>query len=106
MRARAYCAHPSIPHWALRCMSRCPDQMVSLKRGPSPQTSLVLIYRSTASGDCLLALHSLWLGKKASKSAKKNDNRNLPYPDQTKTLELPTIERMETPTPNSPGRIL
>ncbi|GFT54380.1 hypothetical protein TNCV_2727171 [Trichonephila clavipes] len=31
MRARAYCAHPSIrDHWALRCMSRCPDQVVSL----------------------------------------------------------------------------
>ncbi|GFV68263.1 dorsal-ventral patterning protein tolloid [Trichonephila clavipes] len=29
MRARAYCAHPSIPdHWALRSMSRCPDQVV------------------------------------------------------------------------------
>ncbi|GFX14786.1 hypothetical protein TNCV_1485291 [Trichonephila clavipes] len=24
MRARAYCAHPSIlDHWALRCISRC-----------------------------------------------------------------------------------
>ncbi|GFT99028.1 uncharacterized protein TNCV_3794061 [Trichonephila clavipes] len=33
MKARAYCAHPSIrDHWALRCMSRCPDQVVSLKR--------------------------------------------------------------------------
>ncbi|GFT16469.1 hypothetical protein TNCV_281101 [Trichonephila clavipes] len=32
MRARAYCAHPSIrDHWVLRCMSRCPDQVVSLK---------------------------------------------------------------------------
>ncbi|GFT60730.1 hypothetical protein TNCV_3584411 [Trichonephila clavipes] len=31
-RAKAYCAHPSIrDHWALRCMSRCPDQVVSLK---------------------------------------------------------------------------
>ncbi|GFU90663.1 hypothetical protein TNCV_1942481 [Trichonephila clavipes] len=41
MRARAYCAHPSISHhWALRCMSRCPDQTVSMKRDPywlSPQ---------------------------------------------------------------------
>ncbi|GFX95542.1 hypothetical protein TNCV_4825571 [Trichonephila clavipes] len=41
MRARAYCAHPSIrDHWALRCMSRCLDQVVSLKRDPqclSPQ---------------------------------------------------------------------
>ncbi|GFV54371.1 hypothetical protein TNCV_4517681 [Trichonephila clavipes] len=52
MRARAYCAHPSIRgHWTLRCMSRCPDQVVSLKRGPqciSSQASLVLIYLPTA----------------------------------------------------------
>ncbi|GFV56513.1 hypothetical protein TNCV_2276511 [Trichonephila clavipes] len=33
MRARAYCAHPSIrDHWTLRCMSRYLDQVVSLKR--------------------------------------------------------------------------
>ncbi|GFV66834.1 hypothetical protein TNCV_4303951 [Trichonephila clavipes] len=32
MRARAYCAHPSIrDHWALRGMSRYPDQVVNLK---------------------------------------------------------------------------
>ncbi|GFX80176.1 uncharacterized protein TNCV_2108201 [Trichonephila clavipes] len=52
MRARAYCAHPSMrEHWALRCMSGCPDQVVSLKRDPqclSPQVGLVLIYRPTA----------------------------------------------------------
>ncbi|GFW28288.1 hypothetical protein TNCV_4639551 [Trichonephila clavipes] len=46
MRVRAYCAHPSIrDHWALKCMSRCLDQVVSLKRDPqclSPQTSLGL----------------------------------------------------------------
>ncbi|GFV10991.1 hypothetical protein TNCV_2383091 [Trichonephila clavipes] len=51
MRDRAYCAHPSIrDHWALRCMSRYPDQVVSLKRDPqclSPQASLILIYRPT-----------------------------------------------------------
>ncbi|GFW71728.1 uncharacterized protein TNCV_219421 [Trichonephila clavipes] len=51
---RAYCAHPSIhDHWVLRCMSRCPDQVVSLTRDPqclSPQASLVLIYRPTAVG--------------------------------------------------------
>ncbi|GFW93701.1 uncharacterized protein TNCV_4542281 [Trichonephila clavipes] len=54
MRAKAYCAHPSIrDHMALRCMSRCPDQVVSQKRDPqclSPQTSLVLIYRPIAVG--------------------------------------------------------
>ncbi|GFW33723.1 hypothetical protein TNCV_4051721 [Trichonephila clavipes] len=33
MRARAYCVHPSIrDHWTLRYMSRCPDQVVSLKQ--------------------------------------------------------------------------
>ncbi|GFX33861.1 uncharacterized protein TNCV_3962701 [Trichonephila clavipes] len=52
MRVRAYCAHPSIrDHWVLRCRSRCPDQMVSLKRDSqclSPQASLVLMYRPTA----------------------------------------------------------
>ncbi|GFX67206.1 hypothetical protein TNCV_2185531 [Trichonephila clavipes] len=38
--------------WALRCMSRCPDQEVSLKREPqcsSPRASLILIYRAIAS---------------------------------------------------------
>ncbi|GFU50315.1 HTH_Tnp_Tc3_2 domain-containing protein [Trichonephila clavipes] len=35
MRARAYCAHPSIrDHWALRCMNICTDQVVSLQRDP------------------------------------------------------------------------
>ncbi|GFW24796.1 uncharacterized protein TNCV_1960631 [Trichonephila clavipes] len=35
MRARAYCAHPSIrDYWTLRCMSRCPDQVDSVKRDP------------------------------------------------------------------------
>ncbi|GFW93283.1 hypothetical protein TNCV_2604011 [Trichonephila clavipes] len=50
----AYCAHPSLrDHLALRYMSRCPHQVVSLKRDPqylSPQGSLVLIYRLTAVG--------------------------------------------------------
>ncbi|GFU71749.1 hypothetical protein TNCV_1955101 [Trichonephila clavipes] len=33
MRARAYCAHSSIcDHWALRCMSRCPNQVFRLKQ--------------------------------------------------------------------------
>ncbi|GFW78627.1 uncharacterized protein TNCV_4260501 [Trichonephila clavipes] len=54
IRARAHCAHPrKRDHWALRCMNRCPDQVVSLKRDPqclSPQASLVLIYRPTAVG--------------------------------------------------------
>ncbi|GFS90863.1 hypothetical protein TNCV_3027241 [Trichonephila clavipes] len=52
MRARAYCAHPSAcDHRALRSMSRCHNQVVSLKRDSqclSTQASLVLIYRPTA----------------------------------------------------------
>ncbi|GFW78552.1 hypothetical protein TNCV_2243521 [Trichonephila clavipes] len=33
MKARSYCAHPRLrDHWGQRCMSRCPDQVVSLKR--------------------------------------------------------------------------
>ncbi|GFT95942.1 transposable element Tcb1 transposase [Trichonephila clavipes] len=51
MRARVHCVHPSTrDHWSLRYKSRCPDQVVSLKRDPqclSPQASLVLIYRPT-----------------------------------------------------------
>ncbi|GFX03412.1 DUF5641 domain-containing protein [Trichonephila clavipes] len=40
MRGRAYCAHPSIrDHWALRCMSRCLDQVVSLKLDPQCSSS-------------------------------------------------------------------
>ncbi|GFV90867.1 hypothetical protein TNCV_2324361 [Trichonephila clavipes] len=54
MRARAFCAHPSIrDHWALRCISRCPDQEISLKRDPlclSPQANLIILYRPTAVG--------------------------------------------------------
>ncbi|GFT79423.1 hypothetical protein TNCV_604341 [Trichonephila clavipes] len=54
MRANAYCAHHSIrDRWALWCISRCLDQVVSLKQDPqclSPQASLVLIYRPTAVG--------------------------------------------------------
>ncbi|GFU46935.1 hypothetical protein TNCV_111051 [Trichonephila clavipes] len=49
MRVRAYCAHLSIcDHWALRCISRCPDPVISFKRDLqclSPKASLVLIYR-------------------------------------------------------------
>ncbi|GFV30337.1 hypothetical protein TNCV_98121 [Trichonephila clavipes] len=38
-RPRVYCAHPSIrDHWLLKCMRRCPDQVVSLKRDPSTYT--------------------------------------------------------------------
>ncbi|GFW84134.1 hypothetical protein TNCV_4877971 [Trichonephila clavipes] len=51
MRAGANCAHPSIrDHWAQRCMSRCPDEVVNLKQDAqclTPQASLV-IYRPTA----------------------------------------------------------
>ncbi|GFX03073.1 hypothetical protein TNCV_4288561 [Trichonephila clavipes] len=35
MRAKTYSAHRNIlDHWTLRCMRRCPDQVVSLKRDP------------------------------------------------------------------------
>ncbi|GFV24495.1 hypothetical protein TNCV_813791, partial [Trichonephila clavipes] len=35
MKFRAYFVHHSIRnHWALRSMSRCPDQVISLKRDP------------------------------------------------------------------------
>ncbi|GFV38398.1 hypothetical protein TNCV_4958411 [Trichonephila clavipes] len=54
MRARNYYAHPNIPdHWALRCMNRCPDLVVCLKRDLQclrPQASLVLIYRPNVAG--------------------------------------------------------
>ncbi|GFX97098.1 hypothetical protein TNCV_555881 [Trichonephila clavipes] len=49
MRAGNYYAHPNIrEHWALRCMNRCPDLVVCLKRDLQclrPQASLILIYR-------------------------------------------------------------
>ncbi|GFU55768.1 uncharacterized protein TNCV_2969371 [Trichonephila clavipes] len=52
MRVKSYCAYPNTrDHWALRYMSRCPDQVVSLKRDPqclSPQANLVLFYRPNA----------------------------------------------------------
>ncbi|GFV18068.1 hypothetical protein TNCV_168721 [Trichonephila clavipes] len=58
IRARDDCAHLSIcDHWALRCMSRCLDQVVSLKRNPqcfSPQASLGVI----------LSTHLRWKEKK------------------------------------------
>ncbi|GFX91153.1 hypothetical protein TNCV_1245681 [Trichonephila clavipes] len=54
IRAKTYCAHLSVRNqWALRCLIRCHDQVVSLKRDPkcfSLQASLVLIYRSTEGG--------------------------------------------------------
>ncbi|GFU73222.1 hypothetical protein TNCV_493471 [Trichonephila clavipes] len=54
MRARNFYAHPNIhDHWALRCINRCPDLVVSLKRDLQclrPQASLVLIYRPNEEG--------------------------------------------------------
>ncbi|GFT18212.1 hypothetical protein TNCV_183641 [Trichonephila clavipes] len=50
MRARAYCTHPSIrDHWALRYMSRCPDQVVSLKRDPQCLSTQARLGESTLS---------------------------------------------------------
>ncbi|GFY28411.1 hypothetical protein TNCV_1970661 [Trichonephila clavipes] len=75
MRARAYCAHPSIRyHWALRCMSRCPNQVVSLKRDPQclrPQASLVLIYRPTAA-----CVHNWLLKVRSEKRIAKDAQSN------------------------------
>ncbi|GFW26896.1 hypothetical protein TNCV_1377391 [Trichonephila clavipes] len=49
MRAMNYCAHHNTSdHWTLRCMNRCPDLVVCLKRDLQclrPEASLVLIYR-------------------------------------------------------------
>ncbi|GFW10756.1 putative transposable element [Trichonephila clavipes] len=54
MRARNYYAHPNIrDHWALRCMNKCPDLVVCLKRDLQclrPQARLVLIYRLNVAG--------------------------------------------------------
>ncbi|GFW48615.1 hypothetical protein TNCV_4241961 [Trichonephila clavipes] len=54
MRARNYCAHHNTrDHWTLRCMNRCPDLVVCLKRDLQclrPESSLVLIYRPNVAG--------------------------------------------------------
>ncbi|GFV90395.1 hypothetical protein TNCV_935271 [Trichonephila clavipes] len=54
MRARNYCAHHNRrDHWTLRCMNRCPDLVVCLKRYLQclrPEASLVLIYRPNVAG--------------------------------------------------------
>ncbi|GFV33035.1 hypothetical protein TNCV_291731 [Trichonephila clavipes] len=54
MSARNYCAHHNTrDHWMLRCMNRCPDLVVCLKRDLQclrPEESLVLIYRPNVAG--------------------------------------------------------
>ncbi|GFX60953.1 hypothetical protein TNCV_1897131 [Trichonephila clavipes] len=54
MRARNYCAHHNtLDHLTLRCMNRCPDLVVCLKRDLQclrPEASLVLIYRPNVAG--------------------------------------------------------
>ncbi|GFX93108.1 hypothetical protein TNCV_140521 [Trichonephila clavipes] len=54
MRARNYYARSNMPdHCALRCMNRCPDWVVCLKRVLQclrAQANLLLIYRPTAAG--------------------------------------------------------
>ncbi|GFW51575.1 hypothetical protein TNCV_4212531 [Trichonephila clavipes] len=54
MKARDYYAHPNIRDlWVLRCMNRCPDLVVCLKRDLQclrPQASLVLICRPNVAG--------------------------------------------------------
>ncbi|GFX64928.1 hypothetical protein TNCV_450661 [Trichonephila clavipes] len=48
------CAHHNTRvHWTLRCMNRCPDLVVCLKRDLQclrPEASLVLIYRPNVAG--------------------------------------------------------
>ncbi|GFX13235.1 hypothetical protein TNCV_2989991 [Trichonephila clavipes] len=47
MRARVYRAHPNIrDYWALKCMSRCPDQVVSLNSLPGGAAAYQFLYRS------------------------------------------------------------
>ncbi|GFX43864.1 uncharacterized protein TNCV_4111431 [Trichonephila clavipes] len=54
MRARNYGAHHNTrDHWMLRCMNRCSDLVVCLKRDLQclrPEASLVLIYRPNVAG--------------------------------------------------------
>ncbi|GFW44934.1 hypothetical protein TNCV_4512481 [Trichonephila clavipes] len=54
MRDKNYCAHHNTrDHWTLRCMKRCPDLVVCLKRELQylrPEASLVLIYRPYVAG--------------------------------------------------------
>ncbi|GFT63104.1 hypothetical protein TNCV_1801691 [Trichonephila clavipes] len=54
MRARNYCAHHNTrDHWTQRCMNRCPDLVVCLKRDLQcliPEASLVLIYGPNVAG--------------------------------------------------------
>ncbi|GFY22011.1 hypothetical protein TNCV_3296551 [Trichonephila clavipes] len=54
MRARNYCTHHNTrDHWMLRCMNRCPDLVVCLKRDLQclrPEASLVLINRPNVAG--------------------------------------------------------
>ncbi|GFT00008.1 hypothetical protein TNCV_4196811 [Trichonephila clavipes] len=51
MRARNYCAHHNTrDHWTLRCMNRCPDLVVCLKRDLQclrPEASLIHQKRSS-----------------------------------------------------------
>ncbi|GFV60533.1 hypothetical protein TNCV_3471681 [Trichonephila clavipes] len=54
MRARNYYAHPNIrDNCTLRCMNRCPDLAVCLKRNLQclrPEASVVFIYRHNVAG--------------------------------------------------------
>ncbi|GFT48772.1 hypothetical protein TNCV_595311 [Trichonephila clavipes] len=55
MRTRAYCAHPSIrDNWALRCISKCPDQVVSLKLDPQCLSSPNFVHLTPKSAPACL----------------------------------------------------
>ncbi|GFV39623.1 DUF4817 domain-containing protein [Trichonephila clavipes] len=82
MRIRAYCAHHSThDHWELRCLSRCPEHVVSLMRDSkclSLQASLILIYRPTSGTDRLAEITAFtrhiteWKNKRALRMTLKN----------------------------------
>ncbi|GFX20509.1 piggyBac transposable element-derived protein 4 [Trichonephila clavipes] len=82
MRARADCNPPSIrDHWALRCMSRCLDQVVSLKRDPqclSPQARL---------------------GTHLSTHCSKDERLNRPFPAWNRTRACGVEARYATTRP-------
>ncbi|GFV62216.1 uncharacterized protein TNCV_2034941 [Trichonephila clavipes] len=59
MRARAYCAHPSIrDHWALRCLSRCLDQV----RKKNILWSKIRIFKIDLPPQEIL-VHTMWLSQ-------------------------------------------
>ncbi|GFT67483.1 hypothetical protein TNCV_2360921 [Trichonephila clavipes] len=72
MRARVYCVHPSIRyHWALRCMSRCPHQVVSLCEARHP------VFKSPSK-----------LGTHLSTHCSRGERLSRPFPARERNLDL------------------